>query len=148
MNLHTLLSLLALPFLLTACSTTPTPTGDRIVSVSWMNQSPVSYQFVQTTICSDETDLTLEQLEPYTEQAMDLDLDLTRNCRVSLSSVVGKQRLPRQSNWITPPRFPSPTREYHLRIEVFPQAPPDLVLEPVETARQRFQAAGRPLPDS
>lgn len=141
------LSLIVL--LLSACTTTPPkPTGDRISSVSWVNRSPTSYRYVQTSLCSSESVLTLEGLGAYSEKVMPFDLALTQNCKVTLTSVVGKQTLPRQSNWIKGPKSVSPSREYHLRIQVFPTTPPILRLEPIEKARQRLKDAGRPIPGS
>lgn len=129
--------------LLTACSTTPVPTGDRIVSVSWRNQGPSPYTLVDTRFCEDRASITLEELPGYTEKAMLLDLALTRNCKVSLVPVIGSRQLPRQTNWIPDPVRPTASREYHLQIRVLPNAPPLLKLEPVEVARQRIESAGR-----
>lgn len=129
--------------LLSGCAHTPTPTGDRIVSVSWINPSPTPYHLIQTSLCGKENSITLDELPAYTEKALYFEIDLTRNCRVNLIPVIGSTTLPQQSNWIPSPPLPSPDRRYHLQIRVFPNAPPILKLEPVDMALQRIHAAGR-----
>lgn len=138
--------LLSLVLWITGCASTPQPTGDRIVSVSWVNRSPTPYRYVQTEVCGNEPSLSLEGLPPYSERALPLGIDLTQSCKVTVVSTVGKQTLPRQSNWIGVPRTLSPDGNYHLRIQVYPSSPPKLTLEPLENARKRLQDAGRSVP--
>jgi len=141
---HTLL--LALGLLgLSACTSTPTPTGDRLVSISWVNQNPTPYGRVETTVCGSDRPVTLEGLPAYSEQALRVDLDLMRSCTVSVRPVIGQTPLPKQSAPLASPNATSPDRRYHLRIQVFPNAPPSLRLEPADRAHQRLKEAGRAL---
>ena len=135
-------------FLLTAlalasCATTPVPTGDRIVSVSWRNQAPHSYSFVQTSFCESDDVLTLEELPGYTERAQFLNRPLIQPCKIRMVSVVGTRQLPAQTAWIPAPKSESGSQDYHLQIQVFPNSPPRIKLESVQSAHLRLKAAGQ-----
>ena len=133
-----------LSFLLVAsCSTTPVPTGDRIVSVSWSNQSPTSYSLIETGFCTETQQLTVEDLAAYSEKAVNVSFPLTHNCRITLFPVIGTTPLQKLSSWVPEPMETSPNREYHVQIQVFPNAPPRLRLETAKAARQRIRSAGR-----
>lgn len=128
---------------LLGCTSTPTPTGDRIVSVSWVNRTPVAYRLIETSVCSRQNGITLDGLPPYSERAVQFETDLVRNCQVKVIGMVGSRTLPSQSNWISDPPSRSKARRYHLRITLMPNTPPHLVLEPASSAAERIESAGR-----
>jgi hypothetical protein len=138
------LILLSSLFLFVAgCTSTPTPTGDRIVSVSWVNRTPVAYRLIETSVCSRQNGITLDGLPPYSERAVQFETDIVRNCQVKVIGMVGSRTLPSQSNWIPAPSSLSKDRKYHLRITLTPASPPHLVLEPAASAVERIESAGR-----
>ena len=137
------LFLLIFGLFLFGCSTTPIPTGDRITSVSWVNQTPYAYRLIETSFCNDTTSVTLEGLPAYSEKAMAVDLSPTKGCRINVTPVIGTNPLNSQSSWIPDPRQITLDNTYHLRIILFPNLPPRLNLEPVTIAQRRLSEAGR-----
>jgi hypothetical protein len=130
----------AAALLLTACNSPSPPTGDRLVSVSWVNSSPEAFTLVRTTLCGDG-EAVLEPLPPYQESAVTVDLPLLRSCRVETVLLMGGETVHLPAAWIPAPTRLSPDRRYHLRVRLRADAATGLVLEPAEAARARLRAA-------
>jgi hypothetical protein len=131
------LQLFTLSLLLVSCRSTPEPTGDTLVSVSWVNTTPHAISYIQTTLCNSAT-ASLEDLPGYSEVPVETRQSLTRNCRVETKMVQNGETVPLGTGWLEPPVRKSKTREYNLRIHLQPGTPPQLRLEPVQNLRARM----------
>lgn len=129
--------------LLGGCTTTPVPLQHNVVSVSWVNPTPVSYRLIETSVCSSSNTLLLEGLPAYSEKAQSFDGAVKRNCKVTVSSVIGSKTNATQTSWLPSEKERSVPTDLHLRITVYPHSPPQLILEPVAIAERRLKSAGR-----
>lgn len=134
-----LISVLAACLLLGGCQRTPAPTGDTLVSVSWVNSTPSAIPYIQTTLCDSATAGT-ENLPGYSEVPVPTRQALTRNCRVETTLVQNGETVSLGTGWLEPPARASSTREYNLRVHLQSNAPPRLQLEPVRNLRARMNA--------
>ncbi|MEX2607729.1 MAG: hypothetical protein WD708_10320 [Kiritimatiellia bacterium] len=128
--------------LLSSCRSTPVPTGDTVVSVSWVNSTPAAIPYIQTTLCDSAT-ASLENLPGYSEIPVSTRQPLTRNCRVETTLVQKGETVSLGTGWLESPVRASPTREYNLRVHLQSGAPPRLQLEPVQNLRARMNAVNR-----
>lgn len=132
------ISALIILLALSACKSTPSPTGDRLVSVSWVNPTPVNLQLIETRICGSKSPVHLEVLPAYSEVAVDTDQPLFHQCRIQTRFVSGKEKISLLSVQLTPPLRKSPEREYNLRIQLRGGEIQSANLEPVRLTRERL----------
>lgn len=130
---------MSLYLLFVGCTSTQVPTGDRLVSVSWVNQTPRTLQFIQTEICGDPAAVVLEALPGYSEQMQELNRPLFENCKVQIKTAAGSDTVSLGIIWLDPPLRKSPTREYNLRIQLLPGLSAQASLEPVHLTRERLK---------
>ncbi|MDA3874875.1 MAG: hypothetical protein PF795_13070 [Kiritimatiellae bacterium] len=128
--------------LLNGCQSTPVPTGDTLVSVSWVNATPSAIPYIQTTLCDSET-ASLEHLPGYSEVPVATRQSLTQNCRVETTLVQNGETVSLGTGWLESPTRTSKTREYNLRVHLQASAPPRLQQEPVQNLRARMSATGK-----
>lgn len=128
-------------FLASGCTSTPTPTGDRLVSVSWVNQTPGTLRQIQTEIDGTKPAVLLEALPGYSEKMLPLDQPLFNNSHVSLKTITGSGSNSTSLGTVRldAPTRKSPEREYNLRIQILPGMPIQASLEPVHLMRARLQ---------
>lgn len=137
---HSGISLFFVFFLFSGCQSTPVPTGDTVVSVSWVNPSPHAIPYIQTTLCNSAS-VSLEQLPGYSEVPVSTRQSLTENCRVETTLVQNGETVSLGSGWLDSSTRKSKNREYNLRVHLQTGAPPRLQLEPVQNLRARMNAA-------
>ena len=124
---------------LCGCRSTPTPTGDRLVSVSWVNQNPGTLRQIQTEICGTTPAVLLEVLPGYTEKMLPLDQPLFKNCNVALKAFAGTESISLGTVWLDAPKRKSQEGEYNLRIQILHNMPIQAGLEPAHLTRTRLQ---------
>ena len=142
---HLLAPLALLTLLLAGCAGTPKMTDRRLVSVSWVNTTPVPMRNVQTRLNRTYTHFSIEELPPYRELGVEADVRLPANPRVETTFTVGGDQVTLPSGYAGNPVRSSPVGEYNLRIDMSRGQTAILRLEPAEVARARLaSAAGRP----
>lgn len=124
---------------LSGCSSPPAPSGDRLVSVSWVNRNPATLRQIQTRVCGRHLPILLESLEGYSEEILPLDLPLYDRCKISVQLLSGSENISLGVLWLEEPLRRSPQREYNLRIQISPDQPLQASLEPAHLARARLE---------
>jgi len=123
---------------LSGCKSTPIPTGDRIVSISWVNPTPESIAYIESTVCENEKPFSVKNLLGYSEKAVTIDQLLYKNCRVHTKILGGGTLVSLGTGWIEPPLRKSPIAEYNLRIHLRSGFEPKVTLEPIRLKRARL----------
>lgn len=127
-----------LGLLLSACTSTPVPTGDRIVSVSWVNPTPVTLRNIESRLCGPDQPVRLEQLPAYAEIAVETDLPVTENCWVRTALLAGGKPVDIPQARLASPIRKSADRKYNLRIQLRQGLAPEVTLEPVRLTQTRL----------
>ncbi|MDF3127949.1 hypothetical protein P0Y35_01940 [Kiritimatiellaeota bacterium B1221] len=120
------------------CQSTPIPTGDRLVSVSWVNPTPVTLHAVETRIGKSHPPVKLETLPAYVEVARETNQPLYKSSMVKTKLFAGKTPIDVPSVYLEPPVRKSPEKEYNLRIQLRQGLPPIVSLEPIRLTRARL----------
>ena len=123
--------------LLLACSSLPVPTGERIVSVSWVNSNPETIPYIQSTICGAPVPVFYENLNGKSEKSVQVNQAVFKNCRVETTVVSGDQTRSLGTVWIQDPLRNSPVGEYNLRIQLVAGQISEIDLEPIRLLKNR-----------
>jgi hypothetical protein len=120
------------------CKSTPIPTGDRIVSISWVNPTPESIAYIESAVCENEKPFSMKNLPGYSEKAVTIDQLLYKNCSVHTKILDGSTLVSLGTSWLEPPLRKSLVAEYNLRIHLSSGFEPKVTLEPIRLKRARL----------
>jgi hypothetical protein len=141
-----LLLCLAILLPLVGC-TTPKPSGNTLVSISWQNPSPATFRFAEASLGDGTRPVVVEEVPPYAEPVAPTAIALSTHPRVDLVFQFNGQTQPRRTMLIPPPTRRDPQNEYHLRLRfVQTEESWQLVseLEPAGIARERLKRLSPP----
>ena len=130
--------ILAVAICFAACTSPPVPTGDRLVSVSWVNPNPLGIHSLETKIGNSPQTVFLEYLPPYSELVTETDQPLYEHSRILTHIMVGKEKIALETVPLGPPLRKSRDGNYNLRIHIHPGLVPSVTLEPESLTRARL----------
>lgn len=136
-----LLKLIAPTLLLVGCAGTPKMTDLQLVSVSWVNTSPVPVRNIQTRLNRTYAVFSLEELPPYREVGVEADILLPEHPKVETAFTMGGQQINLPSGYAADPERASPDGEYNLRIHMTRGQLANIHLEPAHVAQARLESA-------
>ncbi|MGA0334524.1 MAG: hypothetical protein ACO3N7_04005 [Kiritimatiellia bacterium] len=145
-----ILALLTLSGLFSGCASQPVPTGDRLVSVSWVNLTPNGFKQIETRLNDSRTPVKMGNLPPYAEHFVNTDQPLFRQMQVQMLVLSGSRSLRLDPGFVEAPVRKSGEGAYNLRIQIVADGTAKALLEPVELSRIRRgkSSGGTPPPQS
>ncbi len=120
------------------CKSTPIPTGDRLVSVSWVNPTPMTLHSIETRVGDSNAPVKLDKLPAYVEVATETNQPLYESSLIKTQLFTGKTPIEVPPVHLEPPVRKSPEKEYNLRIQLRQGLPPVATLEPIRLTRARL----------